>query len=377
MSPPYPIKKILLDRGAPPILSPVTDVSRPDSLLYEDAGGYRRLFSGLVLRRSVQRVERRGLINRFLQGSSLAKIDADVARGVDISVVLYPVGLQIEAMGMVFDRVGRIFEVTSREDGRLELRYQGGRCRSVNDWRAAVGMRPIHEEDVVRLFYNTARKRAASRVLVAGTVGFGLWDALWMSFDIDRALDLVSRDPDFVKGVFRHWKDLHLSLVRAMLDAGVKLIFLREHQHGFPPGRHVAELIDPLVGEHLLEITKAVRSRGGCAFLDCNADEMLETDYPVKWGFDGIGPLRFRDPEDLMAAARSVNDRLFVVGSLGVAPSDAATFPDGSPLRRIILAQRSLDHDRTRSVAPREPRGTLWTFPLGCRILTSRMEGTA
>ena len=51
-------------------------------------------------------------------------------------------------------------------------------------------------------------------------------------------------------------------------------------------------------------------------FLDCNADEMLETDYPLEWGFDGIGPMHFRDGNDVREAALGLSDDLILVGTV-------------------------------------------------------------
>jgi hypothetical protein len=136
---------------------------------------------------------------------------------------------------------------------------------------------------------------------------------------------MLTDDPSFSSRVFQLWKDFHMSAVSAMLDAGIKLIFVRESPRGFPSGEEMASAIDPYVREHLLDITGAVKARGGRIFLDCDADEMLETDYPLKWGFDGIGPMLFRDEEDLLLARKSLSQELILVGS--------TAFPKRHPVR--------------------------------------------
>jgi hypothetical protein len=45
-------------------------------------------------------------------------------------------------------------------------------------------------------------------------------------------------------------------------------------------------------------------------------DDMIEAGLPVRWGFDGIGPLRFRDMDDLMIARKAIDQRLYLIGSL-------------------------------------------------------------
>ncbi len=225
--------KILSDRVGTPTLSPVWDLTRPDSMAIRDAKGYGRLFSGLVMKRSPARVSERGFFQDFLAKSSRLKLEHDLVEGFDISVVPYHVKMDLKAWGLVLHPAGRVLEVTPRNDGLLDLSYQGGYCRSKQDWRRLTGKRPPDEADSVRQFYNQVRVLAAQRTMVAGTVGFGLWEALWMSFDRERALRMVVEEPDFARTVFAHWQRFHLEAVAAMLDAGIKLILFREQPQGF------------------------------------------------------------------------------------------------------------------------------------------------
>jgi hypothetical protein len=316
-----------------PTLSPVGDPSRPDCLLLADVQAFRRLFTGRFLRRSPGRVKRMGLLDEFLHRSSLLKVKADIARGFDVSVVLYPIPMDLAAWGIVVDSVGRVFETKSEDSGFVELSYQGGCCRDRRDWLRIVGAREADEEKNIRLFFNKLRVMVGGRIILAGTVGFGLWDALWMSFDLGRAVHMLATDPIFVRRVFQYWKDFHMSAVLAMLDAGIKLIFFRESPRGFPPSQDRAAAIDPYVREHLREITSAVKARGGRIFLDCDANDMLETDYPLHWGFGGIGPMLFRDEDDLMLARKSLSQELILVGS--------TAFPKRTP----ILEDRSRSNE--------------------------------
>jgi hypothetical protein len=315
MHPLKSIDKMPNDPNDAPSLSPVGDPSRPDCILLTDAHAFRRLFTGRFMRRSPGRVRRMGLLDEFLHRSSLLKVKADMARGFDVSVALYPVAMDLAAWGIVVDRVGRVFEAKPEEGGFVELAYQGGCCRTRKDWISLVGSRQHDEENNIRLFFNKLRAMVAGRITLAGTMGFGLWDALWMSFDMASARHTLSHDPSFASRVFLLWKEFHMSAVSAMLDAGIKLIFFRESPRGFPPSEEVASAIDPYVREYLLDLTGAVQARGGRIFLDCDANEMLETDYPLKWGFDGIGPMLFRDEEDLLLARKSLSDELILVGS--------------------------------------------------------------
>jgi len=278
---------------------------------------------------------------------ALRKIGSDATRNYDISLVLYPMGMDLAAWGTVVDRVGRVFHASSRYDGKLELFYEGGCCRSKRDWRILVGTRRPDEDSVIRTFYNRARLVAADRIVVAGTVGFGIWDALWMSFDLYQASEILECEPDFVKLVFQYWKEFHLSSVHAMLDAGTKLIFLREHPAGFPPGHDMASRLDPFIGESLRDISRAVRSRGGCLVLDCSAEEMLETDYPREWGFDGIGPMLFKDVNALESAVVGLSDDLVLVGS----PAD--TRFSGSHLQRIKSTGRVVLTEKPKAMRDR------------------------
>jgi len=332
---------MLNERQGWPTLSPVGEVGRPDVVTFAGSRGYDRIFSGSLMKRSPVRAQRSGRVDRFFYRSCLEKIDFDAARGFDLSTVLYPPGLRLLAWDVFIDRVGRVFSAVSRDRGSLELTYQGGGFRSKDEWKLTVGK--DMPDGQFQLYFRKARAMSRGRVTVAGTVGFGLWDALWMSFDLERAVEMLYNDPDFVKSVFEHWKSFHLKAVEAMLEAGIKLVFIREHPHGFPPGGSIARRLDSMVGEHFRALSKSVRSRGGCIFLDCDADDMIETDYPEQWGFDGIGPMLFRDGEDLIAARKGLSDNLLLVGSTATPYFRGSLTELAGRFRRIILADKADD----------------------------------
>jgi hypothetical protein len=336
------IKNLFSNRMEPPTLSPIGEIERPGSLLFDGARAYESIFGRRLMRRSPARVRRAGLLDRFLLRSSLRKIEADAAGNFDISVVLYPMGMDLAAWGIVVDRVGRVFEISPRPDGLVELSYQGGCCRTKREWKTLVRTRPPDDEQQIRMFYNLARKLAGGRIVVAGTVGFGLWDALWMSLDYEAACLLMEQQPDFATCVLRYWAEFHLDAVKAMLDAGIKIISFKEHPDGFPPGEDTITRVDEFVRDHLRDLSRTVHSRGGCLLLDCDADDMLHSDFPREWGFDGIGPLLFRDREDLIAAAAGL-DHLLLVGALQ--PGDAVG-RSGARLHhsgRVIMAHKPGD----------------------------------
>ncbi len=341
MPPVKSIKKMLSDRNEPATLSPMGDLTRPNSLFFNDACAYKHLFWGRIMNRSPRRVSRKGLFNGFLSGCCKFKTEIDAQQGFDVSTVLYPLDMDLPAWGIVVDRVGRVFDLTLQHEGLLELSYQGGCCRNKQDWEISVGSRALYEEDNVRSFYNRVKRLARGRIIIAGTVGFGLWDALWMSFDFKNACRMLTSNPDFVHGVFRYWKRFHLGAAGAMLDAGVKMIFFREHAGGFPRSHDMASIIDPFVREHLHELSALVRSRGGCILLDCDADEMIETDYPVRWGFDGVGPMLFRDGDDLIGACRSLDEQLILVGSVTYPYFREPLLKKRNLTKRIVMAGKT------------------------------------
>ena len=176
-----------------------------------------------------------------------------------------------------------------------------------------------------------------------------------MSFDFESAHRMLTSDPDFVAAVLDHWTKFHLGAAQAMLDAGIKMIFFREHTGGFPEGREMASTIDPFVREHLNELSRGVRSRGGCILLDCDADEMIETDYPAKWGFDGIGPMLFRDGDDMIGARVSMDEQLILVGSTSFPHFREPLFKKRNLTKRIVVAGKSCARDPHCAGAGLEP----------------------
>lgn len=347
-------RNLLTDRVGPATLSPVFELNRPDSIAVRDAKGYARLFSGLVMKRSPARVSERGLFQEFLGRSSRLKLEDDLVHGFDISVIPYHVRMDLKAWGVVLHPTGRVLAATPREDGLLELTYQGGFCRSKQDWRRLAGRRHPNSADAVRQFYNKMRGLAAHRAIVAGTVGFGLWDTLWMSFDMERACRMLTDEPDFSRAVFDYWQEFHLEAVAAMLDAGIKLILFREHPRGFGE-RGMAEKLDATLGDRFREMTRLVHARGGCVFFDCDEDEIFETDYPMQWGFDGLGPMRFRDREDLVAARRCLDDRLILVGTLADGSPYVSKAAEKSLERTLIVTSKPDFSFRTLGIEVDEP----------------------
>ncbi len=90
--------------------------------------------------------------------------------------------------------------------------------------------------------------------------------------------------------------------------------------------------------------------------LDCDEDEIFETDYPDQWGFDGIGPLRFRDEEDLLAARRCLSDQLILVGTVADGASYRSPAAEQSCVRGLIVTNRPRLSARTLGQEVRDPR---------------------
>lgn len=329
------VRNLLETRNTPPILSALGDASRPGELLFDAACEYRNLFIGPLMRRSPAAVNRKGLLDGLLARACLGKVILDAEQGHDVSVVLYPLSLSLAAWDLVTDAAGRVYEVSAPDSGPLELSYQGGVCHSRQDWEQKVRHHPRNLRHRVRNFYRRALELADHRIEVAGTVDLGLWEALWMSFDFAAASDMLDRDPEFVQEVFARCKHFLSAAFRGMVEAGIRTVFYREHSAGFPPGLEMMSRLDAFIGDHLRELTMIVRAAGGSVFLDSNADETLETDFPLRWGFDGIGPMMFRDEDDLEAAATVLSEDLLLVGMLRVSSP-------GERLRASVGAGRVL-----------------------------------
>jgi hypothetical protein len=310
------IKGILEKKGNPPVVSPFIDPARPDYLLLHDADGFRKLFSGRLLSRSPGLAKRQGLMKDFFYKNSLLKFKADMARGFDISVTPYPMEPVIAAWGIITDSVGRVFDI--KDDGKdyIELCYQGGCCRNSRDWIYHVEERGMEIEAEIKRFYSKLRILSADRIVPAASMGFGIWDAFWMSFDIETAFRLIDEELDFALLVFDFWRDFHLSACAACLDAGIELIFFRENPAGFPQNASNAARLDVFLRERYQVINELVQSRGGTLIFDCDSDDMLETDYPTAWGFNGIGPMLFRDEDDFQTARKCLPGDLILIGSV-------------------------------------------------------------
>lgn len=309
------VEKLSQNTGNAPTLSPLGDPSKPDSLILLNIESFRELFTGRIMGRSPGKVRRLGLLRQILEKSALLKVKSDIARGFDVSIVHYPPAMDILAWGIAVDELGRIFEIKSDSSAFVELAYQGGSCRTRRDWERVVGDADEHDFQKIRQFYNKVRLMVNGRISLAACMGFGLWDALWMCFDFEKACYFLENDSNFVERIFLHWKEFHIRALNAILDSGIKIVFFKESPSGFPGSRQTAPLLDNYLRKHFQDLTGIVKSRGGSIFLDCDSDEILETDYALEWGFDGIGPMIFRDEEDLILARRCLSDDLILIGS--------------------------------------------------------------
>jgi hypothetical protein len=332
------LNKNIQTRILPRLLSPMSDPTAPEALRFEGADRFWRLFRSRSSVRSTLRLRRSESAQDFFEAVAKAKLRSDIEMGYDISIIPYPLGFAPDGWGVLADRLGRLFTAVPSTGDNMELQYQNGKCRSLRDWHAIVESRTEDEQDRIRFFYNRIRVMADNRITVAGTAGFGLWDSLWMSFDFETAIEMLSRNPDFANVVIGHWKSFHLAAVSAMLDAGVKTIFLRENSRGFSQIRGISTLLDPFLREHFTELSRAVHSRGGSLLLDCDADEMIETECPMQWGFDGVGPMLFRDTEDIISARRSLNPAIALVGTTLFPFMPGAFANRGVRAQNLILA---------------------------------------
>ena len=333
-----PLNNLLRQTSDLPALSPIHDPAFPNFIHLPGAQNFSKLFSGSTFRLALGRSKRKELLQDFFQKSCLLKVRADMARGFDVSMALYPSELELAAWGIIIDRAGRIFEANSEKEGLLELVYQGGSCSSRKDWNRVVGSKDPDEESRVRLFYNKLRLMVSKKITLAGSVGFGFWDALWMTFDLRTGREILVNQPDFAEEVFEYWRQFHLSAVRGMLQAGLEVIFLRENPSGFVMLSEIAPLMDRFLGSHYSQITREVSENGGVIFLDCDTDAMLETELPLKWGFHGIGPMLFRDEEDLLAARRSISEDLILIGSTAVTEQGCDDAPvESKPKQECVV----------------------------------------
>jgi hypothetical protein len=306
----------LFDRDSDvPALSPIYNPAFPNSIVLPGAQNSAKLFSRARFRLSLGRSGRKELLQDVFQKGCMLKVKADIADGFDVSMALYPSELEPAAWGIMIDRAGRIFEANSEKEGLLEFVYRGGSCNGHEDWMRIVASKDPDERERVRHFYNKLRIMTSKRITLAGSVGFGLWDALWMAFDLRAGREILVNEPVLAQEVFEYWRQFHLSAVRGMLEAGLDIIFLRENPSGFLMAPEMGPLMDRFLGPHYRRITREVSDSGGVIFLDCDTDAMLETDLPLKWGFQGVGPMLFRDEEDLLAARRSVSGELILIGS--------------------------------------------------------------
>ena len=120
-----PLNNLLQQTSDLPALSPIHDPATPNLILMPGAHNFSKLFSGSTLRLALGRAKRKELLQDSFQKSCLLKVRADMARGFDVSMALYPSELEPAVWGIIIDRGGRIIEANSEKEGLLELVYQG------------------------------------------------------------------------------------------------------------------------------------------------------------------------------------------------------------------------------------------------------------
>jgi uroporphyrinogen-III decarboxylase len=150
--------------------------------------------------------------------------------------------------------------------------------------------------------------------MTAAALTFGIWDAFWTAFGWDNAWKILRETPDAAQEILDYWTLQRTHTVEALLETGVKIIFLKEHGDGFPAVDGRSTLSVSLV-ERMRRITDPVREAGALIFLDCDANAPVCADFAERCGFSGIGPMVFSTVSELEEARRLLSGDLILIGS--------------------------------------------------------------
>jgi len=246
--------------------------------------------------------------------------------GFDANWVIYS-AMRLEKdeqseLGWVWhDVFGRVWELTSDEQGNTLVNYSRGLCPTVEKWEAWVeanGARLDAMVENTRTFHKTLWEQHREQIYPMGYAAPGVFENAWQPMGFVEFTKLLYKDPDAVRRIVSFHTELYLRCIDAVMDAGAEIV-LGGDDLGQKTGPMMRPaLVEDFFGDSYRRIAARVHERGRKLIWHSCGNIYALLDHFIDWGFDGIITMEPTAGMELAKVRAQVGHKLVLIGNLDV-----------------------------------------------------------
>jgi uroporphyrinogen decarboxylase len=280
------------------------------------------------------------LVDPFVAGGLLARIEAAVRLGFDSTWVIYEGTLMVWDAKTLARNTGSFLDLVDDGHGNMYFMYRGPALPTPEAFDAWPYL-PDTDDMAQRAydFFVKAVSKYSEKICLIGSVASGNHETLFHSVGFQHLPVQLKRNPDYVKRFVSYNEEYIMKTTMAMMDAGIKII-INGDDFAYKTGPMLnPKIVDELFGLPYTRLTKAVHDRGGKILIHSCGDNTKLFDYFIKWGFDGGHAYENTSNVDIAYEKKTHGDQFTIVGGVGV---DYILTPRSTPdevreeLRRLI-----------------------------------------
>jgi uroporphyrinogen decarboxylase len=167
-------------------------------------------------------------------------------------------------------------------------------------------------------FYKRIVTQYNHKICICGEVVSDLYDRIQLALGFRNLVLALRKDPNFVQDFISRLEEFAIKTTKAMMDAGVKVIF-KGDDFSFKTGPQMnPKVFDTFWGPAYTRLCQLVHERGGKIFLHSCGDNTEMFDYFIKWGFDGGHAFETTSHVDIFREKRRIGGKFTIIGGIGV-----------------------------------------------------------
>jgi hypothetical protein len=219
------------------------------------------------------------------------------------------------------DIVGRVWEMTGREDGDIVMDYTHGLCPTEEKWDEWVDRMEPLLGDFTKSVAEHHKKLADShsdKIFPIGYTSTSIFESTWQCMGFVNFTRYVYEKPGFVARVIDFQTDLYLRYLDAIMESGGEVV-LGGDDLGHKTGPMMRpELVEKLFGESYRRVSELVHRRNKKLIWHSCGNIYAFLDKFIEWGFDGVFTLEPTAGMELGRVREQVGHKLVLVGNLDV-----------------------------------------------------------
>ncbi len=302
-----------------PVMGLIVDASLVDKIQNKKTLNFVNLLKKPILKHVIKfLVNRDSFMNKQLVKNFGNCLQSAMELGFDANWIMY----QSLKMGDYwYDVNGRVWDITTYEDGVLTANYIRGLLKNKKDWRDWIEKNePWFQKSLKFLekFHKTLLKQYKDKIYPITHIVPGPWENSWQPIGFEEFTRYIYQDKDFLKEVVDFQNEYYIKMVKAVCRVGPEIVAGGDdlgHKTG-PMLRPT--LIDELYGDCYRQVSEMVHSKGKKILWHSCGRVYKLLDYFIDWGFDGVITLEPTAGMDLGKVREKVGHDLVLVGNLDV-----------------------------------------------------------